>query len=808
MNALRQLAEKLIHGMPLSGDDVIALLLCLAMVASTSHLITMLVTRWGDRNIALKSLLGSMLIHSVCFLSLEVFDPQLVRQADNLQERPPEPEYDVQVLVESDQTLLLSQSGNTAMVDRPVRPEIDLMRMETAVPDALPEVLPDRPEMESTPAPIAPESVTQFEEQDMTEIAAARYAGEEGAQQAAVEDPAADLKTMTETSPEQVAAPERLTSESAANSFAEPDLTAVMPLPDRGTREFSPDVVPEDISLNAAVVPDSTISLPPVAMDDANMVDRRESPVISPDAGDVIGLAPIPQPQPGAAAAIRTQIPRLAQSRADQTPAPEMVRPSFSRAQTPVPLESAYDDVRIGSVIPQSTDSLATGAPVAMEIPLPQLRRTETPTQAYQLRNAQKRHEAVTRFGGTQESEDAVERSLRWLADAQASDGHWDAEEYGAGQIQYDEFNVNRDFAGRDADTGLTALVVLAFLGAGHTQDAGNYTIEVDRALDWLIQQQQPDGNLFGDARHYAQMYCHGMATYALAEAYGMEKDSAYGPVLSPDLLSGASVTASIAGGVGLVPLTGQPLLAFPADLEIHQLQAFNLAHRLRRVDETRLRLALEKAVTFTLGRQDVKSGGWRYRSPQEGDVSMFGWQMMSLKSAEIAGVEIDPRIKRRMADFLNSVRQGESGGLFGYRRQYRNAAGQNMEPVTPVMTAEALFCQQMLGYPHETASSQESVAYLMQHLPRLAELNYYYWYYGTLAMYQYGGQPWERWNAIVRDTLIAQQRTDGPLTGSWDPNDPWGRYGGRLYSTALATLTLEVYYRLLPLYRMNEVTP
>ena len=71
--------------------------------------------------------------------------------------------------------------------------------------------------------------------------------------------------------------------------------------------------------------------------------------------------------------------------------------------------------------------------------------------------------------------------------------------------------------------------------------------------------------------------------------------------------------------------------------------------------------------------------------------------------------------------------------------------------------------------------------------------------------MYQYGGKPWEDWNAVVRDTLIGEQRRTGPYAGSWDPNGPWGRYGGRLYSTAIATLTLEVYYRLLPLYRMNE---
>jgi hypothetical protein len=234
------------------------------------------------------------------------------------------------------------------------------------------------------------------------------------------------------------------------------------------------------------------------------------------------------------------------------------------------------------------------------------------------------------------------------------------------------------------------------------------------------------------------------------------------------------------------------------------QMVADKVASSFRLVDDLRLRAALARAVAFTIGRQDPKSGGWRYRELQEGDVSMFGWQMMSLKSAEIAGVFVPSKVRQRMDDFLNSVRQGKDGGLFGYRRNVVSD-GKDSEPVSPTMTAEALFCQQMLGYPQESASNQESVAYLMRNTPRLSDLNYYYWYYGTLAMYQHGGRAWQDWNSIVREVLISEQVTSGKNAGSWEPKDQWGRYGGRLYSTALATLTLEVYYRFLPLYRMND---
>ena len=71
-----------------------------------------------------------------------------------------------------------------------------------------------------------------------------------------------------------------------------------------------------------------------------------------------------------------------------------------------------------------------------------------------------------------------------------------------------------------------------------------------------------------------------------------------------------------------------------------------------------------------------------------------------------------------------------------------------------------------------------------------------YYWYYGTLAMYQVGGTAWTTWNKAMSSAIIEQQRQDGHFKGSWDPIGAWGEEGGRVYSTALLTLCLEVYYR------------
>ncbi len=71
--------------------------------------------------------------------------------------------------------------------------------------------------------------------------------------------------------------------------------------------------------------------------------------------------------------------------------------------------------------------------------------------------------------------------------------------------------------------------------------------------------------------------------------------------------------------------------------------------------------------------------------------------------------------------------------------------------------------------------------------------------------MFHAGGEKWKAWYGDLYPMLIRTQLPDGDWAGSWDPLTPipdaWGEYGGRLYVTTLNLLSLEVYYRHLPLY-------
>jgi hypothetical protein len=375
--------------------------------------------------------------------------------------------------------------------------------------------------------------------------------------------------------------------------------------------------------------------------------------------------------------------------------------------------------------------------------------------ETYRLRNLPERKRVALELGATEESEQAVEQGLHWLAAHQTAEGYWDADGFtalcppgspcgGVAALANEPVDPTanlpeRQRSGLEADSGLTGLAVLAFLGAGYTHEEGRYADHIDRALRWLIRQQTTDGFLGGRANRYARMYCHGMAAIALGEAYGMTRD---------------------------------PTLRDP----------------------------LARAIGYIVEMQNVSDGGWRYiKGQQVGDMSMFGWQLMALKSASAAGVVVPRQTAARAIDFLQTSGQGKSGGLAGYRQTDRPR---------PSMTAEALFSRQMLGMKRTNPASQEAVTYLLQNLPRRSEQDLYYWYYGTLAMYQYGGDSWQAWNDALRDHLVRDQRQGGHATGSWDPRAPWGAFGGRVFSTSMSILCLEVYYRFLPLYRFSEPSP
>jgi hypothetical protein len=281
------------------------------------------------------------------------------------------------------------------------------------------------------------------------------------------------------------------------------------------------------------------------------------------------------------------------------------------------------------------------------------------------------------------------------------------------------------------ADNALTGLGLLCFLGAGHTHLQSGPYQETVERGLKWLASRQKSD---GDLRGEETMYSHGIAAIALSEAFALTGDA-------------------------------------------------------------RLREPAQRAVTFIEKARNRSVGGWRYDPGQAGDTSVLGWQMMALKSASMAGLDVAPSAFEAGKSWLRRVSDRRNPGRYAYQPGRES---------TPAMTAEALFVQQILGTPPSDPQALGSVKYILQHLPRWDEANTYFWYYAALALFQNQGTAWEQWNAAMRRELVAHQRHDGAAAGSWDPVGEWADVGGRVYQTALCTLMLEVYYRYLPLYSME----
>lgn len=295
------------------------------------------------------------------------------------------------------------------------------------------------------------------------------------------------------------------------------------------------------------------------------------------------------------------------------------------------------------------------------------------------------------------------------------------------------------DGLGDESDMAATSLALLPFLGAGQTHESGIYRKAVREGLQWMIARQHYDGDLRGDG--IGRMYAHGQAAIVLCEAFAVSRDES-------------------------------------------------------------LRMPAQLAIDYIVEAQH-RNGGWRYKPGQRGDTSVFGWQLMALQSARMAGLEVPESTLRLASGFLDDVQGDSMGTIYAYQRGHRP---------TPTMTAEALLCRQYLGWGQHHPSFKLAAEYFARaQLPSPDEPNIYLWYYASQFLHHLGGRPWDRWNENLRATLVAMQEEYGHAAGSWAPAGSSGgandtQSGGRIYMTSLAICTLEVYYRHLPLFRSINV--
>jgi hypothetical protein len=352
-------------------------------------------------------------------------------------------------------------------------------------------------------------------------------------------------------------------------------------------------------------------------------------------------------------------------------------------------------------------------------------------------RGGAKRESTGEQYGEKPASEQSVLRALRWLQSQQnPTDGTWGAPNY---------------------HTAYTGLALLCFLGHGETpQTSHEFGVVVTNAIGALVREGNLNhGHLTGHDSFSGNpsAYEHGIATYALCEAYTMTKDET------------------------LVPL-------------------------------------IKEAVDYIVKGQRT-DGGWAYsydvtadvptsKVPIKSDTSVSGWQIQALKAAHLTGIPgIDATVHPVLDLAMKNLDRvfNPTDGSFGYRK-----AGDHKYTLTGVGVLSKLFWLGRADHAvHEGLKNIESV-----------DLNYsgpacnlYAWYYDTQACYQAQGGAWDWWKDRFQSQLTGKQDADG----SWLPtggDEVGGGKGpanfskttsgdGPVYRTVFCCLMLEVFYRYLP---------
>ncbi|MFO1001626.1 MAG: prenyltransferase/squalene oxidase repeat-containing protein [Planctomycetaceae bacterium] len=206
--------------------------------------------------------------------------------------------------------------------------------------------------------------------------------------------------------------------------------------------------------------------------------------------------------------------------------------------------------------------------------------------------------------------------------------------------------------------------------------------------------------------------------------------------------------------------------------------------------DDKELRKLAGDAIKFIEKAQNRVDGGWRYRPGEEGDTSVVGWQVMALQSAKAGRIKVDGNTILDVKRFLKSVQHFDGA-------QYSYVPG---EGPRDSMTAVGLLCRMYFGWKRDNPALKAGVEHLSRVGPRPGRI--YYNYYATQVLHHWGGDLWNQWNLRMREELVSTQVKTGPSAGSWEFRDDHGSQAGRLYQTTLSLLTLEVYYRHLPIYQ------
>lgn len=358
------------------------------------------------------------------------------------------------------------------------------------------------------------------------------------------------------------------------------------------------------------------------------------------------------------------------------------------------------------------------------------------------------RKRAISKYGG-RGTEEALEAALSWLVAHQSENGSWSPQSYSiaCASAGAEPFCQGAGLQGHAV--GVTSLAVLALLGSGSGPASGEHAPAIQKAVDWLLAEQRGKDGMYGEKKSLEHIYSHGLATMALGKA----------------LRSG-----------------GSPVL----------------------------KDSLERARDYILSQQ-LKPGGWRYDtfSSATPDSSVTTWMIHALLEVRRCGLNVDESVLERAMGWLDVVTNPETLRV-GYDDPRGGSArvpnaNEDYSRDIETLTAAAVYARMDAGKTlRDSPAMKAQLALIQDHLPVWGDktVDLYGWYHGTYAKFHQGGKDWKAWNTAQKRALLEGQVSDRKSHeyGSFPTQSVWGHAGGRVYTTAMAALILEVYFEGEPL--------
>jgi hypothetical protein len=314
---------------------------------------------------------------------------------------------------------------------------------------------------------------------------------------------------------------------------------------------------------------------------------------------------------------------------------------------------------------------------------------------------------------------------------------------------------------------GVTSLCTMAFMAHGHLPGEGPYGRRLQQSTAYVLRCQKPNGLV-----------------------------TVHGPDESP-------ISRNVSYFIGVAAVYNHAI----SSLTLSELYGMSGSDR-----SSEMKQVINRSIGATLEMQrwrkprSVDRGGWQYLNrdggEEDSDLSVTGWQLKFLRSAKNAGFDVPSEPIEEAVAYVRRCFRTEYGA-FGYSAAPGDSRSRGMAGAGILAYAHA----GLHNAPEALRSGDWILQYDFDHYNQIEPFTQDWkndrYHYGVFnccqGMYQLGGRHWEAFFPRAVKTLLANQRGDGSWEAESHQHD--ARFGNA-YTTALVVLTLGAPNQLLPIYQ------